>query len=433
MHDFVATSVVALVALGMAAAFYSADRDSPISRVLALAWASTAISYGLGVPVSQVELEQGRLFPWGGALGMLDAVSLIAFLEWILRVRRTIPAGKMDTRLGDAMLRFGQGLSVLYGGLSLALPGVKLHDFYNGLQHADVLSRPGFWLFAAAPLEVMCSGGLGLALLFWRRPDPAERKRVLGAFLSGPFLIGALVLPPAAGALSMAVGEMIFLIGAVQYHIVQGRRGEFMSRFLSPQVAQLVRQSGLEGAIQHRQSEISVVCCDLRGFTAYAASHPSGSVIELLREYYDLAGEAAAEVGATIKDFAGDGVLFLVGAPIEQTDHAARALVLARDLRASVSALTRRWSDGPCQLGVGLGVASGMVTVGVINSTSRLEYTAVGAAVNLASRLCERAAHGEILTDEHTVRLAAATDFKADQPVELHGFTAPQPLFANRA
>jgi class 3 adenylate cyclase len=81
---------------------------------------------------------------------------------------------------------------------------------------------------------------------------------------------------------------------------------------------------------------------------------------------------------------------------------------------------------------VGLGVASGLVTVGVINSTSRLEYTAVGAAVNLASRLCERAAHGEILTDEHTVRLAAATDFNADQPVALHGFTAPQALFANR-
>jgi class 3 adenylate cyclase len=417
----------------MAVAFYTADRDSPISRVLALAWATTAMSYGFGVPIGHLALKQEHLIPWCGALGMLDATSFIAFLEWILRVRRTIPAGDLDTRLGDSMLRFGQGLSVIYGGLGVVLPRVKLHDFYNVAQNPDALRHAGFWLFAVTPIEVMCSGGLGLLLLFWRQPDRAERMRVLGAFFSGPFLVGALVLPAALGSLSMAAGEMIFLIGAVQYHMLQGRRGEFMSRFLSPQVAQLVRQSGLERAIQHQQLEISVVCCDLRGFTAYAASQPSGKVIELLREYYDLAGEAAAEVGATIKDFAGDGVLLLVGAPIEQADHAARALLLARSLRASAGALTRRWSDERCRLGVGLGVASGLVTVGVINSTSRLEYTAVGAAVNLASRLCERAADGEILADEQAVRLAAATDFKAGQPAELHGFAAPLQLFANRA
>jgi len=249
---------------------------------------------------------------------------------------------------------------------------------------------------------------------------------------SGPFLVTALVLPADSSALVMAIGEMIFLVGAVQYHVLQGHRGAFMSRFLSPQVAEMVRTRGMDRAIQHQQTEITIVCCDLRGFTDYARVRFSGDVIQLLREYYDAAGEAAAEVGATIKDFAGDGVLLLVGAPVAQPDHAARGLQLARRLRDSVSELTRRWSIADHRLGIGVGVASGVVTVGVIDSVSRLEYTAVGAAVNLASRLCEKAADGEILADEHTIRLAAATDFKQGEPVALQGFAVPIPLFASR-
>ncbi|MDR3414592.1 MAG: adenylate/guanylate cyclase domain-containing protein [Nevskia sp.] len=433
MPDVIASSVVSLVALGMAAAFYGADRESPISRVLALGLAAMGVSYGLGVPVADMEQQLGRGFYLTGLLGLVEAVSLVAFTEWLVRVRHTVPAGDLDTRLGDTTLRLVQGLSVLYGLLGLLLPGVKQRDFYNGLENADALTRPGFWLFAVTPIGVLAGCALGLGLLLRRRLDKAERMRVLGALLAGPFLMAGMVLPLSAGSVAIALGEMIFLVGAVKYHVLQGRRGEFMARFLSPQVAQLVRQQGLDSAIEQRQLEISVVCCDLRGFTAYAQGHPSRQVIELLREYYDLAGEAAAEFGATIKDFAGDGVLLLVGAPIEQADHAARSLELARRLREAAGALARRWSDARGRIGVGVGVASGVVTVGVINSTSRLEYAAVGAAVNLASRLCEMAQDGEILADEHTIRLAAATDFRRNEPVAVHGFAAPVELFASRA
>ena len=117
---------------------------------------------------------------------------------------------------------------------------------------------------------------------------------------------------------------------------------------------------------------------------------------------------AAASVGGTIKDQAGDGVLILVGAPIRFENHAQRALELASKIRASGVPLTARWSGAELQLGLGVGVASGFVSVGVIGTASRLEYTAVGAAVNLASRLCAEAAHGEVLVDERTVQLAGA-------------------------
>src|SRR6185369_12580505 len=149
----------------------------------------------------------------------------------------------------------------------------------------------------------------------------------------------------------------------------------------------------------------SVVCCDLRGFTAFTAATESKKVIAILREYYDAVGAAATECGGTIKDQAGDGVLILVGAPIRYEDHALRALALARKIRERGMEITARWSDQNLTLGVGVGVASGFVTVGVIGGASRLEYTAVGPAVNLASRLCSEAAHGEILIDGRTLDL----------------------------
>ena len=77
-----------------------------------------------------------------------------------------------------------------------------------------------------------------------------------------------------------------------------------------------MRERGLKHAVQHRTVEITVVCSDLRGFTAFAQAHPSSSVIKTLREYYDEVGKVVAEFGGTVKDYAGDGVLILVGAPL---------------------------------------------------------------------------------------------------------------------
>jgi class 3 adenylate cyclase len=215
----------------------------------------------------------------------------------------------------------------------------------------------------------------------------------------------------------------------VQYHVVQGRRAQFMSKFLSPQVAELVGRRGLKSATDEQTLELSVVCCDLRGFTAFTAATSSQKVIRILREYYDAVGAAAAECGGTIKDQAGDGVLILVGAPIPMADHVSRALKLARQIRERGMEITARWSDTELRLGVGVGVASGFVTVGVIGAASRLEYTAVGPAVNLASRLCAEAAHGEILVDGRSIELlgeaASAHRLQPGEALTLKGFQMP--------
>ncbi len=413
------------MAVGMAAAFVNADRQSPTSRVLAVAFTLMGVAYGLGVPIQEPWRTSGVVPPYGGLWGVVETLSMMAFLEWMLRVRRTVPAGNLDVRPGDYMLRLGQGAAVLYGVLSLLFPATRVSVFISGLEHPENLSTTDFWLFAGPVLMVLLSGGMSLQLLLNRRPDHAEQVRAIGMLCAAPFFIATFVLPLGYGALSMLLGEAVFLIGMVDYHVLQGQRAQFLSRFLSPQVAKLVAERGLSTAMQPLSADITVVCCDLRGFMRYAGAHPSARVLEVLREYYDAVGEVVAEYGATIKDFAGDGILILVGAPLPIPQHARVGLEMARRIRVVGTRLTAQWSAGEQALGIGVGVASGPVTVGVIGSASRLEYTAVGLAVNLASRLCEQAAHGEILVGAHTRALASAEQLEQREPLRIEGIAEP--------
>lgn len=424
MTSIVPNLMVAIVAIGMALAFIVVDYQSPTSRALSLALVLVGLAVGSNV---------GYLYHRGdppGWLSLPEGAALAASLEWVLRVRRTLPGGELDVRFGDYLLRVGQIAAGVYVLLSILYPQVRAGDFLFAAASFDALRRPGFWLFAAPILFGALTGVLAGALMLGRQPDRSERARVIALGTSLPFFIAGFILRLEWAAISILLGEMIFLIGAVQYHVLQGQRGQFLSRFMSPQVASLVHQRGLTGAMQQNYLEITAVVSDVRGFTAYAQSHPSSRVIHVLREYYDAVGEVVARYGGTIKDFAGDGILILVGAPLPVPEHAAVGLAIARDVRLAVQAITHKWSSERNRLGIGIGVASGFVTVGVIGSASRLEYTAVGPAVNLASRLCEQAMDGEILVDGRTRELAAGAALEARQAILVKGFAGEVPLYA---
>lgn len=413
-------TMVALVSSGMAVAFLAADRRSVTSRALA----ATLFSLGLGLFIN-VGLSRGGTVmpPFGGWLSLADGLAIGFYLEWLLRVRKTLPAQNFDTRGGDGMLRLGQVAALIYVIESVIWPELRIRDFLAaGAQGWGYLTRPGFWLFATPILFSSLMGAASTVLLMRRRPDASERIRVFGFVLAAPFLIASFVLPIALGAVSVLMGLMVVLVGAVQYHVLQGQRGQFLSRFLSPQVAQVVNSRGLKAAMQQAHIEISVVSCDLRGFTAFSTAHPSSRTIEVLRDYYNVVGAVVAEYGATIKDYAGDGILILIGAPLAIPDHARVSLEIAERIREVGSALTKRWSTSRGRLGIGVGVATGYVTVGVIGSDSRLEYTAVGPAVNLASRLCGEARDKEILIAPRTVELAARDDLTRKRSVTIKGF-----------
>jgi len=418
--------IVSLLALGMSLAFIVADRGSPISRTLAAFLACIGISIAAGTIIAHPMHLENRVPVWDGILALPETFAFIFAYEWLLRVRRTIPAGRLQTRFADRLLRVAQGLAVFYGIASLALPKLRVEHFINLMRGAGESFHPVFYLFAV-PLGVsLLLGTVSGLLMLNRRPDQAEALRGAAFLIGAPFMASGLILPLHLAPVVTAIGLLIFLVGAVQYHVTQGRRAQFMARFLAPQVAQLVSERGLKSATDEQTLEISVLCCDLRGFTAFSAATSSKKVIQILREYYDAVGAAAAAYGGTIKDQAGDGVLILVGAPIGFEDHAQRALGLARQISVSGVAVTQRWSDAELHLGVGVGLASGFVTVGVIGAASRLEYTAVGPAVNLASRLCSEAAHAEILVDERTTELLQSrSGLTPGEKLTLKGFKLP--------
>lgn len=424
--------LVALVAVGMALAFWSADRRSPTSIALALGFA--ALGIGIAGQVMLFDPELGpRLRPVSGVLAVFEGLSIAAMLEWILRIRRTLPEREqLNLRFGDRALRLGQLMAGVYVALSIALPELRIAAFLQAYgQHGwEFLGLPAFWLFASPILAALLCGLVGILLLLQRRPDPVEGLRVVAMMVAAPFLVAGFVLPQDWAALTLTLGEICFLVGSAHYHVLQGQRGQFMRRFLSPQVAQLVAERGLDRAMDENLLEITVVSCDLRGFTAYAEAVPSQQVLRVLREYYDAVGRIVGAFGATIKDFAGDGVLILVGAPLPIEHHARCAVEMARQIRSEGRRMTARWRVAEHPLGIGIGVATGVVTVGVVDSGNRLEYTAVGMTVNLAARLCAEAADGEILIDQRTVDLAGEVGVATRAPISVKGVRAPVAHFA---
>lgn len=425
MFDIDLHTLVSLMALGMALAFVTVDASSRVSRALSAALAFTGIAIFLNV--SLVDLSE-QPPAWSGWLAIPESLALIAMLEWLYRVRQTIPAEPgMNTRFGDRVLRVGQASAALYSFFAILAPEYRLLYFSRAGVSPEAFESWQFWLFAA-PIELAALAGLvALLMLLNRKPDRIERVRVIAMSLAVPFFLAGFILPADIAAVSCVLGEIILLIGSVRYYMEQGRRGEFMARFLSPEVARIVAEKGLTDAMRENQIEITVVCADLRGFTPFASRSASSEVLGVLREYYDAVGEVVAEAGATIKDYAGDGILILVGAPLPAVDHAERGLNLAEKIRDTCLELSRGWARVGVELGIGVGVASGRVTVGVIGSAA-LEYTAVGSAVNLASRLCEQATHGEVLVDDRTRQLAPQNSMAQRPPLTIKGFPEPVQL-----
>ncbi len=422
----------AVFAVGMALAFWSADRRSPTSISLAVALASLGISIALQVMLFEPALMD-TLMPWSGVMAIFEGITIAAVLEWLLRIRRTLPAGQgVNILFGDRALRCGQVTALLYVLVSLAAPELRVSQFLQAYaQHGwGFVYQPAFWLFASPILASIIFGLVGVLLLLRRRPDRAEGVRLVAMIVATPLLVAGFVLPSDWAALSLVLGQVSFLVGAVHYHVLQGQRGQFMSRFLSPQVARLVAERGLDRAMQENQLEISVVACDLRGFTAYAAAVESRQVLRVLREYYEAIGKVVGAFGGTVKDYAGDGILILVGAPLPMDHHARCAVEMARQIRQEGRRLTAQWNVPGHPLGIGIGVGTGVVTVGVIGAASRLEYTAVGPAVNLAARLCAGAADGEILVDQRTVAYVGEAGLVVREPVRVKGISEPVPHFA---
>jgi adenylate cyclase len=179
-----------------------------------------------------------------------------------------------------------------------------------------------------------------------------------------------------------------------------------LRRFLAPQIAEIIASSDDKARLleSHRR-EVTVVFCDLRGFTAFTESTEPEEVMAVLRDYHKTLGELIFRYEGTLERFAGDGILTLFNDPVQREDHAERAVRMAVDMREGVGRLLEAWRKRGHELGFGIGIAFGYATLGQIGFDRRLEYAAVGSVTNLASRLCDEARNGQILISQRVYGL----------------------------
>lgn len=169
---------------------------------------------------------------------------------------------------------------------------------------------------------------------------------------------------------------------------------------------------------------------DAAGFTAFSEKAQPGDVATLLNGYFDHTVEAIFARGGTLDKFIGDAVMAFFGAPLEQEDHAERAVRAALDARRALDLWNaQREADGAPRIEVRIAINSGPVVVGDVGSRRRVDYTVLGNTVNVAARLEEFVAEpGEIVIGEETRRLLAAAgdDIEVEPigPLRLKGLEA---------
>jgi class 3 adenylate cyclase len=213
----------------------------------------------------------------------------------------------------------------------------------------------------------------------------------------------------------------------VAEQVAEIERMSRLKRFLSPQVAELVAAgSSAENLLESHRREVTVLFCDLRGFTAFTEAAEPEEVTLVLREYHATLGAHIDLYEATLERFAGDGLLTLFNDPLPCPDHTHRAVRMALDMQESMSALANLWRKRGHDLGFGIGIARGIATLGRIGFERRFDYSAVGSVTNLASRLCDEARAGEIIV-EREVFVAVGTEFESRPlaPLSLKGFRRP--------
>jgi adenylate cyclase len=202
-----------------------------------------------------------------------------------------------------------------------------------------------------------------------------------------------------------------------------------LKRFFSKQVVEAIVAGGEDSLKPHR-TEITAVFLDLRGFTAFTDRADPEEVLELLRDYHAALGRTVDAFGGTLEHFAGDGMMIFFNDPFPVDRPAESAVRMAIALQKDFEPIAEAWEKLGYQVGLGIGIAQGDATLGVIGFEQRWEYAAIGNVPNLAARLCGQAGAGEIVLDAQTEHdVAHLADTESVGPLSLRGFQTPVAAF----
>lgn len=174
--------------------------------------------------------------------------------------------------------------------------------------------------------------------------------------------------------------------------------------------------------------EVTIMLADLRGFTALAADHPAGVVIQLLNPCFIKMSEIIYRYQGRIDKFMGDSIMVLFGVPVSRDDDVTRALACAVEMQMTMSTLNLAHKDqGMPELYMGIGINTGIVLAGMLGSEHYSEYTVIGDEVNLASRIEAFSLRGQVLISQSTYE--RCKDFvETSEPMDIHVKGKPLPV-----
>jgi adenylate cyclase len=225
----------------------------------------------------------------------------------------------------------------------------------------------------------------------------------------GPFLVGGALLVSCAAVLgsawlamqrdvALAVLEPIVFAAAFygltallawrRERAARQHAVRLFGRFLNPEVVhRLIERGETIESLSGRNCQLSVLFSDIRGFTALSETRPPQEIVDLLNRYFERQVAVVFRHGGTLDKFIGDCIMAFWGAPLEEPEHARRAVQCALDMERELLAFRRELGENGKDFDVGIGVHSGSAVVGFIGAEQKLEYTAIGDTVNLASRI----------------------------------------------
>jgi adenylate cyclase len=430
-------------AAGVGAINQARDSDNHVRRVYRRVWAGTQPMRGLDVELYRVASGAGlkaaplpdadeilinfngppRTFPWVSYAQVLrdENVKPELFRDKIVLIG---PTGELFHDLFPTPFSGGESL----------MPGVEIHanvleTYIRGNRLREVpgvvsTTLAGLAALVGAVLVVRLHGAraLGAVVVLWA-------LLVLAAYLA---FVGADVwLRGVVVTLGLGLGYGLTLVDTFVREQRERRR---LSQFFSPEVLREVVRHRHEHSLGSSRRLVTVLFADIRDFTALAEKLPPEDVAEMLREYLSEMTEVIFKHGGTVDKYIGDCVMALYNVPFEDPDHVMNALRTALELQERTLQVAARWE---ARLGTsirsGIGINTGEAVVGTLGSRQRLEYTAIGDAINLGSRLealtkqygvaiiisefTQQRLQGDVLTRE----LGQVTVRGRTQPVKVYG------------
>jgi adenylate cyclase len=205
-----------------------------------------------------------------------------------------------------------------------------------------------------------------------------------------------------------------------------------LSRFLSPALVEQAKNGTIDIKRGGELTEVTILFSDIRGFTSMSERETAQDVVKMLNDYFELMVDTVFKTNGMLDKFIGDALMAIWGAPVKRPNDAAQAVMAALEMQRLVIQFnaTRR-KAGKSPVYIGIGINTGQAVVGNMGSSKRMEFTAIGDAVNLASRLCHEAKANEIIISEYTRAALPPHMFDLDTslpPAKVKGKEKPIPI-----